>query len=70
MKRPKGKGHNGWEKQANSALAKLRAPVEHAFAELKRWRVLDLVRISPNRITAVLHALLVITQKRSSLARG
>ncbi|WP_326608378.1 transposase family protein [Streptomyces sp. NBC_01800] len=70
VKRPKGQGHNGWEKQANSALARLRAPAERAFAELGRWRVLDLLRISPNRITAALHALLVITQKRSLLARG
>ncbi|MDK1475313.1 transposase family protein [Streptomyces sp. 549] len=70
IKRPKGKGHNGWEKLANTALAKLRAPVERGFAELKRWRVLDTLRISPNRITNLLHALLVIHRKRASLARG
>jgi hypothetical protein len=69
VRRPQGKGHNGWEKRGNSAHAQLRAPVERAFATLKRWRVLDLVRISPNRITALLHAILVIIQKRSSLAR-
>jgi len=69
IKRPMGKGHNGWEKLANTALARLRAPVERAFAALKRWRVLDTVRISPNRVTALLHAILVIHQKRSSLAR-
>lgn len=68
IKRPKGKGNNGWEKQANSALAKLRAPAERAFAVLKRWRVLDAVRISPNRITPLMHALLALIQKRSSLA--
>ncbi|MEU3193055.1 transposase family protein [Streptomyces sp. NPDC006992] len=69
VKRPKGKGNNGWEKQANSALAQLRAPVERAFAVLKRWRVLDTVRISPNRITPLIHALLVVIRKRSSLGR-
>ncbi|WP_406425623.1 hypothetical protein [Streptomyces sp. NBC_01589] len=36
IKRPKAQGHNGWEKQANPALARLRAPAEHAFAELGR----------------------------------
>ncbi|NGO70271.1 transposase family protein [Streptomyces boncukensis] len=67
-RRPRGKGHNGWEKLTDSAHARLRAPVERAFAVLKRWRVLDLVRISPNRITGLLHAILAIIQKRSSLA--
>ncbi|MBW1604763.1 transposase [Streptomyces sp. JJ66] len=70
VKRPKGKGHNGWEKLANTALARLRAPVERAFAALKRWRVLDTVRISPNRVTALLQAIFVIHRKRSSLARA
>ncbi len=36
VKRPKGKGNNGHEKRANSAHAKLRAPVERAFAVVKR----------------------------------
>jgi hypothetical protein len=69
VRRPRGKGHNGHEKRGNCAHAKLRAPVERAFAALKRWRILDLVRISPNRITTLLHAILAVTQKRSSLAR-
>lgn len=69
-KRPKGKGLNGWEKRANTALARLRAPVERAFAALKRWRVLVQVRISPNRIVLLLHAVFVIHLKRSSLARA
>ncbi|MHC0429973.1 transposase family protein [Streptomyces sp. O3] len=50
VRRPKGKGHNGWEKLTNSAHARYRAPVERAFAVLKRWRVLDLVRISPELV--------------------
>ncbi|MFE7404231.1 transposase family protein [Streptomyces sp. NPDC057557] len=70
IKRPKGKGHNGWEKQANSALVKLRSAAERPFAELKRWRVLDRLRISPNRATDVLHALFAVTLQRSSLTRG
>ncbi|WP_420000366.1 transposase family protein [Streptomyces boninensis] len=68
IKRPAGKGHNGWGKQANTALAKVRAPVERGFAALKRWRVLDCVRISPNRITTLLNTLFVIQQKQASLA--
>lgn len=70
VRRPKNKGHNGHEKRGNSAHARLRAPVEQAFATLKRWRVLDLVRSSPHRITDLLHALLAIIQKRSSLSTG
>ncbi|MGQ5597282.1 hypothetical protein ACUJ8N_28840 [Streptomyces sp. ESR1.13] len=48
----------------------MRAPVERGFAALKRWRVLDRVRISPNRITVLLHAILVIHRKRALLARA
>ncbi len=70
VKRPVGKGHNGWEKQANTALARLRAPVERAFAQLKQWRVLQRVRISPNRITALVHAIFVIHREQQSLARA
>jgi hypothetical protein len=62
VRRPKGKGHNGREKRGNHAHARLRAPVERAFATLKRRRILDLVRISPNRITPLLHAILTVTQ--------
>ncbi|MFF2061198.1 transposase family protein [Streptomyces sp. NPDC058200] len=60
----------GRAKRANSQHAKLRSPVERAFAILKRWRVLDTVRISRNWITSPLYALLVIIQKRSSLAQA
>ncbi|WP_420894732.1 transposase family protein [Streptomyces noursei] len=60
VKHPRRKGHNSLEKQANSAHAKPRTPVEQALAVLKRWRVLDTVHISPNRITTLLHALLTI----------
>ena len=68
-KRPKGKGHNGFEKRANSAHAKLRAPVERGFAVLKRFHILDRLRISPSRATAVLYAILTTIRKRSSLAK-
>ncbi|WP_149178861.1 transposase family protein, partial [Streptomyces sp. TRM49041] len=70
IKRPQGKGHNGWEKKTNSAIAKLRAPVERPFAALKRWRVLDRLRISPNRATTAIHAVFVVMRQRASLAGG
>jgi hypothetical protein len=70
VKRPKGKGHNGFEKRANSAHARLRAPVERGFAVLKRFHILDRLRISPSRATTLLRAVLAIIQKRSSLARA
>ncbi|WP_055495235.1 transposase family protein [Streptomyces sp. TP-A0356] len=38
-----------------------RAPVEHGFANLKAWRVLTKLRTGPGRATALLRALLVLT---------
>lgn len=70
IKRPKGKGHNGWEKRANSAHARVRAAAEWPFARLKRWRILTRLRTSPNRATRLLHAIFVLDQKRSSLSRA
>ena len=70
VKRPKGLGHNAHEKRANQAHPAERAPGEHGSALLKSWRVLRLVRISPCCITDLVRAVLVVTQKRSSLARG
>lgn len=69
-KRPKGKGHNGFEKRANRAHAQERARGERGFALLKGWQVLRLVRISPSRITDLVRAVLVVSRKRSSLARA
>lgn len=70
VKRPKGKGHNGFEKRADAVHARLRVPVERGFAVLKRFHILDRLRISPSRATTLLHAILAIIQKRSSLARA
>lgn len=69
VKRPKHKGHNGFEKRANAAHARVRSPVERGFAVLKRFHILDRLRISPSRATTLLHAILAIIQKRSSLAK-
>ncbi|MER7403801.1 transposase family protein [Streptomyces sp. NPDC000070] len=49
------------QKQANRVLAAARAPVEHGFAHLKAWRILTKLRTDPARATALLRALLVVT---------
>lgn len=49
------------QKQANQILAAGRAPVEHGFANLKAWRILTKLRTDPGRATALLRALLVLT---------
>ncbi|WP_405668921.1 transposase family protein [Streptomyces sp. NBC_00055] len=49
------------QKQANHVLAAGRVPVEHGFANLKAWRVLTKLRTDPGRATALLRALLVLT---------
>ena len=49
------------QKQANRILAAGRAPVEHGFANLKAWRILTKLRADPARATALLRALLVLT---------
>ncbi|MFD5522274.1 transposase family protein [Streptomyces sp. NPDC127066] len=54
------------QKQANRILAAGRAPVEHGFAHLKNWRILTKLRTDPGRATALLRALLVLTDLESS----
>lgn len=49
------------QKQANQILAAGRARVKHGFANLKAWRVLTKLRTDPGRATALLRALLVLT---------
>ncbi|WP_405652223.1 transposase family protein [Streptomyces sp. NBC_00019] len=54
------------QKLANKALAAVRAPVEHGFAHLKNWRVLGKVRTDPKWATALVRALLVLTNREIS----
>lgn len=49
------------QKAANRVLAVGRAPVEHAFAHLKNWRIPAELRTDPARATRLLRALLVLT---------
>lgn len=51
------------QKLSNKALAAVRAPVEHGFAHVKNWRVLGKVRTDPRWATALVRALLVLTNK-------
>ena len=54
------------DNRCNSLIAALRAPAERGHALLGRWRALDRVTVSPQRIGAIAAAALVLT----SLDRG
>ncbi|MCP3822941.1 transposase [Streptomyces sp. A3M-1-3] len=54
------------QKLSDKALAAVRAPVEHGFAHLKNWRVLGKVRTNPAWVTALVRALLVLTNREVS----
>ncbi|EFE72239.1 transposase family protein [Streptomyces viridosporus] len=49
------------QKLSDKVLAAVRAPVEHSFAHLKNWRVLGKVRTDPKWATALVRAMLVLT---------
>ncbi|MFF9222164.1 transposase family protein [Streptomyces viridosporus] len=51
------------QKLSNTALAAVRAPVEHGFAHLKNWRVLGKVSTDPAWATALVRALLMLTNR-------
>lgn len=51
------------QKLSSRALAAVRVPVEHGFAHLKSWRVLGKVRAGPEWATALVRALLVLTNR-------
>lgn len=50
-------------KLSDKVLAAVRAPVEHGFAHLKNWRVLGKVRTDLRWATALVRALLVLTNQ-------
>ncbi|MEU7062050.1 transposase family protein [Streptomyces sp. NPDC046197] len=54
------------QKFSNKTLAAVRPPVEHGFAHLKNWRVLAKVRTDPRWATALVRALLVLTNREVS----
>jgi hypothetical protein len=53
------------QRHANQALSAARAPVEHGFSDLKNWRSLTRLRLSPAKATTVLRALLVLTRQHT-----
>jgi hypothetical protein len=54
------------QRQANQALSAARAPVEHGFSDLKNWRTLTRLRLSPANATILLRALLVLTRQHTT----
>lgn len=48
-------------KRFNKVHARLRAPVERAFARLKSWRIFRHARCSPNWLTSAVAAILTLT---------
>jgi hypothetical protein len=54
------------QRHANQALSAARAPVEHGFSDLKNWRILTRLRLSPANATMLLRALLVLTRQHTS----
>ncbi len=50
----------------SQALSAARAPVEHGFSDLKHWRILTRLRLSPARATTLLRALLVLTRQHTT----
>jgi len=54
------------QKLSNKVLAAVRAPVEHGFTHLKNWRVLGKSRTDPKWATALVRALLVLTNREVS----
>lgn len=49
------------QKEANKLVSRERAANEHGFADLKNWRILTKVRLNAKHATALLRALLVLT---------
>jgi len=54
------------QRHANQAMSAARAPVEHGFSDLKNWRILTRLRLSPANATILLRALLVLTRQHTS----
>ncbi|MFE5586085.1 transposase family protein [Kitasatospora sp. NPDC056531] len=54
------------QKEANRLVSRERAANEHGFADLKNWRILTKVRMNARHATALLRALLVLTNAEVS----
>jgi hypothetical protein len=52
------------QKSVNRAHSRLRWPVERAIARIKTWRILRKTRTSPNRLTSIARAVLILETHR------
>ncbi|MBZ4318547.1 transposase family protein [Streptomyces huiliensis] len=52
------------EKSVNRAHARLRSPVERAFARLKAWRIFRKAHVSPNKLTSIVKAIITLEKQR------
>ncbi|MFF3404030.1 transposase family protein [Streptomyces sp. NPDC002659] len=64
VKRYRGRELTVKQKSVNRAHARLRSPVERAFARLKAWRIFRKARVSPNRLTSIVKAVLTLEKQR------
>ncbi|MCD0483432.1 transposase [Streptacidiphilus sp. ASG 303] len=64
FKRHGGRDLTAKQQAVNRAHARLRFPVERAFARLKTWRIFRKARCSPNRLTSAIRAVLTLEQHR------
>ncbi|MFB6553250.1 transposase family protein [Streptomyces sp. NPDC056405] len=55
---------NPTQRTINRALSAARAPVERSVARLKSWRIFRRARCSPNRMTAIAAAVLILERQR------
>jgi hypothetical protein len=61
---------SAWQKKVNRAHARIRAIGERANATLKTWKVLNRLRCSPHRATAIVQATLVLHHVENPTYRG
>ncbi|QTE01903.1 transposase family protein [Streptomyces cyanogenus] len=52
------------ERTENRALSAARAPVERGMARLKSWQIFGRSRISPNRMSVITKAVLILEGQR------
>lgn len=64
FKRHLGRDLTREQANVNRAHTRLRIPVERAFARLKCWRIFRKARISPNRLTSIVKAVLTLEHQR------
>ncbi|MFE9181672.1 transposase family protein [Streptomyces sp. NPDC007126] len=63
-RRPPGGELAPTEQTKNRALSAARAPVERGMARLKSWQIFRRSRISPNRMTVIIRAVLTLEKQR------